>query len=77
MGKSVLELYVEEVVRASPEYMKKETIRQAIQDIIMSLVAKGEISNPADLESFFSSATMSLRALQGVPFKVYQQLGKR
>lgn len=77
MGKSVLELYVEEVVRASPEYMKKENVRQAIQDVLMSLVAKGEIASPADLESFFSSATMSLRALQAVPFKVYQQLGKR
>lgn len=64
-----------EIVRASPQYMKKERVRETIQGVITSMVQAGEIKSGADLENFFSSADMSLKALKMVPFEVYAKMG--
>lgn len=69
--------FVNEVVRITPEYAKKERVRQAIQDVIVSLVSSGEIMNDSDLKNFFSSSEMSLKALKMVPFDVYSKLANR
>lgn len=74
---NLLTHFISEVVRASPEYMKKERVREALQGVITSLIASGEIANQADLDAFFGSADMSLRALKMVPFDVYTKLAKR
>lgn len=70
----LLRKLISEIVRASPEYMKKERTREAIQNVIKGMVSSGEIQNAADLENFFSSADMSLKALKMVPFQVYEKM---
>lgn len=74
----LLKRLVEELVQASPAYMKKERVRESIQNVIIDLVGSGEIQSAADLENFFSSATMSMSALKMVPFEAYAKLaGKK
>lgn len=70
----LLESYIKEAIQIHPDYMKKERVRQAIQDVITNLVSSGEISNKQELENFFSSADMSLRALKMVPYETYAKL---
>lgn len=65
---------VREMVMISPEYQKKEQVREAIQTIIVSMIGAGKITNASDLDNFFSSADMSLNALKMVPFETYQKL---
>jgi hypothetical protein len=65
---------ISEIVNISPEYMKKEKVREAIQGVITGMVTRGEIKNEQELENFFSSADMSLKALKMVPFETYQKL---
>ncbi len=72
----LLKLLIEEMVRASPDYMRKERVREEIQDVIVSLVNSGEIKSPVDLQNFFNSADMSLKALKMVPFEVYTKMKK-
>lgn len=68
---------INEIVNISPEYMKKERVREAIQNVITGMVNAGEISNRQELENFFSSADMSLRALKMVPFETYAKISKK
>lgn len=74
MKHRTLKTFISEIVRASPEYMKKEKTREAIQGVITGMIARGEIQSPTDLENFFGSADMSLKALKMVPFDVYLKL---
>jgi hypothetical protein len=71
---NLLRTLIEEMVRASPDYMRKENVREQIQNVIVSLVNSGEIKSAVDLQNFFSSADMSLKALKMVPFEVYTKM---
>jgi hypothetical protein len=74
----ILKDFIVEMVKAGPDYMKKENIRSAIQDVIIDLVSKGEIQSDAELKNFFGTADMSLKALKMVPFNTYEKLaGKK
>ncbi len=60
-NKKHLQAFINEVIRqldekvgASPDYLRKENVRQAIQNVIVSMVAQGEIQSDVDLENFFS-----------------------
>jgi hypothetical protein len=75
--KTLLQEFINEIVNISPEYMKKERVREAIQNVITSMVSKGEIQNAQELENFFSSADMSLRALKMVPFETFTKISKK
>lgn len=70
----VLKEFINEIVRISPEYAKKEKVRETIQSVIVSMVSDGRLKSDSDLENFFSSAEMSLKALKMVPFDVYKKL---
>jgi hypothetical protein len=52
--------------------MKKEEVRQSLQDLISQKVAAGEISDQESLDEWFATAEMSLKALKMVPLIVYQ-----
>lgn len=67
----LLKQLVIEIVQASPEYMKKERVREAIQQVIVGLVSSGDIKSNEELQNFFSSADMSLKALKMIPFSTY------
>lgn len=56
-------------VTASPEYMKKEKVRSALQELIEGQVASGDIASDDDLKDFFKTLDMAAKALSNVPFK--------
>lgn len=65
-------------IGASAEYLKKEHIREAIQELVASAVASGEIQNEESLKSFIEEipkvVDMSLSALKLIPFEVWQKI---
>jgi len=65
-------IIAESKVSASAEYMKKEAVRQDIQDLIVKKVKSGELSDQASLDMWFAAADMSLKALKMVPIEAYQ-----
>lgn len=64
-------------IGASPEYMRKEAIRQRLQDDVISRVVSGEISDQLSLDEFFSTVDMALRALKGVKFETYSKIAAK
>lgn len=73
----MLREFIAEVVKASPSYMKKEELRQTIQDILVNRVNEGTIKNQKDVDSFFADVEMATRALKGVPFDVLKQIAAK
>jgi len=61
-------------IEASPEYMRKEAIRQRLQDDVIARVVSGEIGDQLSLDEFFSTVDMALRALKGVRFETYAKI---
>lgn len=61
-------------VAASPEYMKKEAVRQALQDMVSGMVADGRVGNQQALDEAFAALDMSVKALKMVPFEVWQRM---
>jgi hypothetical protein len=70
-------LVQEASIGASPEYMRKEAIRQRLQDDVISRVISGEISDQLSLDEFFSTIDMALRALRGVRFETYARIANK
>ncbi len=64
-------------IGASPEYMRKEAIRQRLQDDVISRVISGEIGDQLSLDEFFSTIDMALRALRGVRFETYARIANK
>ena len=58
-------------VSASQEYMKKENVRQELQDMIAEKVVSGEITDQTQLDEWFKTVTMALNALKMVPIEAY------
>lgn len=71
----VRRVILDEAIRASKEYMKKEQVRQRIQDLAASMVASGEIASEVELAEFWKTVEMSAAALKMVPFEALR--GKR
>ncbi len=83
-GQLVLKRYIAEIVKASPEYLEKEKIRQLIQDKIVDAIRSGEIIDQNDLEQFLATAdtndetvAMAVDALRQVPFNVWSSMAAR
>jgi hypothetical protein len=74
---NLLRELINEIVNISPDYQKKERVREAIQNVITGMVRSGQIQNAQELENFFSSADMSLRALKMVPFETFTKISKK
>lgn len=58
-------------VGASPTYLKKERIREAIQSLITQRVGSGVIGDQDELDGFFADVEMSVKALKMVPIDVW------
>jgi len=61
---------------AGRNYMKKEMIREKIQDLLQDAVGSGNVMTQADLDDWFATADMALKALQSVPIDVYRTIKK-
>ncbi len=64
-------------VGASEEYMKKERVREHMQEHILDMVRSGEITDQAGVDAWCDAADMSLKALKMVPFDVYAKMAKQ
>lgn len=61
-------IVLDEAIKASKDYMKKEAVRQRIQDLAAAMVSSGEIKSDAELADFWKTAEMSILALKMIPF---------
>lgn len=62
---------------ASPEYMKKEKVRQELQDLLTSKVRSGEITSQGEIVTWCETAKMAVDALKYVPIEGFSaQIGK-
>lgn len=61
-------------VGASPGYMKKERVREALQQVVVGLVKSGDVSDEASLKELFATADMALKALKMVPIDVWTKI---
>jgi len=68
---------INEVIKASKEFLKKENVREELQEMIIEQVRSGAISSSKDLVEFFKTLTMASSALQQVPFEVYKKLSNK
>mgnify|MGYP003480784636 FL=1 len=61
-------------VSASSSYMRKEVIREKLQEMIVDAVKSGDVKDDASLKELLSTFDMATRALAGVPFAVWQKM---
>lgn len=64
-------------IGASPEYMKKEAIREQMQNEVLAAISSGTISDQASLDDFFKTKEMSLNALKMITFEIYQKIAAK
>jgi len=69
----MLQKFIKEVVNISPEYQKKEDIRQRLQEIVESLIATGDITTDEEIQDFFDTVIMASQALKAVPFAAFNK----
>lgn len=66
-----------EAVSAHPDYLKKEALREALQQIITTSVASGDVATQERLDGLFGDLSMALNALKGVPFDVWVKMATK
>jgi len=72
--KKFIETTLQEVkIGPSKNYLKKELVRQKLQDLIISEVQNGSIKTQEDLEEWWDTADMSLKALKMIPIQVWKK----
>lgn len=65
-------------IGASPEYMKKERVREELQSMIAQKIAAGEIADDKSLKDFLSGIDLAMTSLKMIPFDVWTKLaGKK
>tara|TARA_Y100000310_G_scaffold221871_1_gene223456 strand:- start:1406 stop:1639 length:234 start_codon:yes stop_codon:yes gene_type:complete len=64
----------EETVSASSEYMKKENVREQLQNMVLELIKNGDITSDDDIKEFFGTVEMASNTLKMIPFMVYNKL---
>jgi hypothetical protein len=67
-------LELEAKISASPDFLKKERVREQLQKIIAAAVASGEITDEASLQRFMNDINTSMIALKMIPFDVWKKL---
>lgn len=74
--KAVQEI-IEGKVSASPEFMKKEHVREKVQGIVQELVKAGKVEDQEQLAELFGVLEMSVDALRMIPLDVWHGLSKK
>ena len=67
------EIIVEEI-KASPEFLKKEHVREKLQQLILGELAN--IDSQEKLNDLFATIEMATRALKQVPLEVFMKIKK-
>ncbi len=68
----VRRIILDEAIKASKDYMKKELVRQRIQDLVSGMVEAGELKTDAELADFWKTAEMSIIALRMIPLGAFK-----
>jgi len=63
-------------IKASAAYLKKENIREKLQQLIASSVASGEIQDQGELEQYVQDMSMSVNTLKMIPYDVWLKISK-
>jgi nickel-dependent lactate racemase len=74
--KIVNDVLIEQTISATPEYLKKEKIRQELQDVIVSRVASGDIKNEKELAGVVNDMHIAMTALKMIPLVAWKRLAK-
>lgn len=61
-------------IGASAAYLKKERIREKLQQLIAGSVASGDVTDQAGLDSLIKDVDMALGALRVIPIEVWLRL---
>ncbi len=61
-------------IGVSPDYIKKERVREKLQQLIADHVATGKITDQAGLEQFVKDVDISMTALKMIPFEVWGKM---
>ena len=61
-------------VGASAGYMKKERVRERLQEMIVEAIKGGDIADQKGLDEFVNTVDMAAKALKMVPFEVYKKM---
>ena len=73
--KAVIKNVMQEIAIEIPKfYRKKEAVRADLQNLIVSRLKTREITSKEELDDFFKTVEMSLKALKMVPFEVYKNM---
>jgi len=76
--KTLKELYEAKRIAASPEYMRKEEIREGLQNLIIEALEKlPPNAAQADLEHVFSDIDTAMTALRMIPMDAWVKLMAR
>jgi hypothetical protein len=63
-------------VGASASYMKKERIRERLQDVLSTMISS-DIKSQAELDELFVNVGLALNALKMIPLEVWSKLQKK
>ena len=66
-----------ETIRAGSKFLKKEAVREAIEEIVVHFVKQGKIANDEELKEFWDSAQMAIKSLEMIPLQVLKILPGR
>jgi len=67
----------EAMIAAHPDYIKKERVREALQGLVIRLIASQGIVDQAGIDSFFADLDMSLKALKMIPYDVWVKMSAK
>lgn len=71
LRKLFAEAMAEARVSAHPDYLKREKVRERIQQHVVELVKSGEIKTQEELDAFWETTDMAVKALKMLPINVW------
>jgi hypothetical protein len=74
LRKLIIKVIKEAKIKASPEYMAKEVVRNELQQLILSHINSGDVTDEKQLKMLLSNIDLSLIALKMIPFDVWKKL---
>jgi polyhydroxyalkanoate synthesis regulator phasin len=71
---TIRKIILEEMVKISPSYQKKEDVKTELQELVKKYVQSGKINSDEELKAFWDSIDLSKTTLKMVPFNVWKKL---
>jgi len=76
-SKNLDKIISEAKISASDDYQKKERLREALQNVFISLVKNGDIKSQEDLSQAVKDVDLVMTTLKIIPFEVWKKLVKK